>query len=125
MSELEQLERKMEQLGIVAIEDADSLPAIKDAIAAVEELDKDPKMIAALLHLDALNKRTLNTPLKLDKFFERKHIGDISLRRKILKDAMEATSLHYCPENMVEEMKYEWDKQMYCAYEWTNHLTLK
>ena len=124
MSEIKELEEKMKRLGIIYI-DADDLSLLKDAISAVEEINNDPSFASVILHMDGLGKRTLNTPLKIDKFFESKHINDVLVRRRVLESAMEATSMHYCPENMAEEMKYEWDKQVYCTYEWTNHLTLK
>ena len=124
MSEIKELEEKMKRLGIVYT-DADNLSLLKDAISAVEEVNNDPSFASAILHMDGLGKRTLNTPLKIDKFFESKHIKDVLVRRRVLESAMEATSMHYCPENMTEEMKYEWDKQVYCTYEWANHLTLK
>lgn len=124
MSEIKELEEKMKRLGIVYT-DADSLSLLKDAVSAVEEINNDPSFASAILHMDGLGKRTINTSLKIDKFFESRHINDVLVRRKALESAMEVTSMHYCPENMAEEKKYEWVKQVYCTYEWTNHLTLK
>ena len=102
MSEIKELEEKIKRLGIVYT-DADDLSLLKDAISAVEETNNDPSFASAILHMDGLDKRTLNTSLKIDKFFESKHINDVLVRRKALESAMEVTSMHYCPENMAQE----------------------
>lgn len=40
----EELQKKIDELGIIAIEDANSQQAIEDAIKVVEDLNKFPKL---------------------------------------------------------------------------------
>ena len=53
----EELQKKIKELGIIMICDADSQSAIEDAIIAVEEANKSPAMIAAPLVIDAETDR--------------------------------------------------------------------
>jgi hypothetical protein len=114
----EELQKKIDELGIIAIEDANSQQAIEDAIKAIEELDKSPKMLAAPLVIDAETDRKLfNTREKILAYFIEKNITDISIQREILKEAMGADETFYT--NVVDEKQaLEVDIAVYLTYTW-------
>ena len=66
----EELQKKIDELGIIAIEDANSQQAIEDDIKAIEEVNKSPWMIAAPLVVDGNTDRKLfNTRKKIFSIF--------------------------------------------------------
>lgn len=114
----EELQKKIDELGIIAIEDANSQQAIEDAIKAIEELNKSPKMIAVPLVIDGeTDRKYFNTREKILAYFVEKNITDISFQREILKEAMGAEQTFYTGAN-TEEQKLECDIAMYLAYQW-------
>ena len=114
----EEIQKKIDELGIISIEDANSQQAIEDAIKAIEEIDKSPKMIAVPLVIDGETDRKLfNTREKILVYFVEKNITDISMQREILKEAMGAEQTFYTGAN-TEEQKLECDIAMYLAYQW-------
>ncbi len=119
------LQKRMEELGIISIEDANSSQAIEDAISAIEELQKDPKILAAPLVIDATTDRKFfNTKEKILAYFIEKNINDIEMQREILSEAMGATSTFYTG-SPTEEQKLLLDIEMYLNYAWVYALSLK
>ncbi len=119
------LQKRMEELGIISIEDANSSQTIEDAISAIEELQKDPKMLAAPLVIDATTDRKFfNTKEKILAYFIEKNITDIKMQREILSEVMGATSTFYTG-NPTEEQKLLLDIEMYLNYAWVYALSLK
>ena len=114
----EELQKKIDELGIIAIEDANNQQAIEDAIKAIEELNKSLKMIAVPLVIDGeTDRKYFNTREKILAYFVEKNITDISFQREILKEAMGAEQTFYTGANTVEQ-KLECDIAMYLAYQW-------
>ena len=114
----EELQKKIDELGIIAIEDADSQQAIEDAIKAIEELSKSTQMIAAPLVIDGeTDRKFFNTREKILAYFAEKDITDISMQREILQEAMGSDQTFYTGAN-TEEQKLECDIAMYLAYKW-------
>lgn len=111
----EELQKKIDELGIIAIEDANNQQAIEDAIKAIEELNKSPKMIAVPLVIDGeTDRKFFNTREKILAYFVEKNITDISFQREILKEAMGAEQTFYTGAH-TEEQKLECDIAMYLA----------
>ena len=114
----EELQKKIDELGIIAIEDANSQQAIEDAIKAVDDLNKFPKMIAVPLVIDGqTDRKFFNTREKILAYFIKKNITDISMQREILKEAMGSNQTFYSGA-VTEEQKLEWDIAMYLTYKW-------
>lgn len=114
----EELQKKIDELGIIAIEDANSQQAIEDAIKAIEELNKTPQMIAAPLVVDGeTDRKFFNTREKILAYFIKKNIIDISMQREILREAMGSNQIFYSGA-VTEEQKLEWDIEMYLTYKW-------
>lgn len=114
----EELQKKIDELGIIAIEDANNQQAIEDAIKAIEELNKTPQMIAAPLVVDGeTDRKFFNTREKILTYFAEKDITDISMQRKILQEAMGSDQTFYTGAD-TEEQKLECDIAMYLAYQW-------
>lgn len=113
----EELQKKIKELGIIMICDADSQSAIEDAIKAVEETNKSPAMIAAPLVIDGETDRKLfNTREKIIAYFAEKNL-DISTQREVLRIAMGADKTFYTGANS-EEQKLLCDIAMYLTYNW-------
>ena len=114
----EELQKKIDELGIIVIEDANSQQDIEDAIKAVEEINKSPQMIAAPLVVDGeTDRKFFNTREKILTYFAKKNITDVSMQRKILQEAMGAERTFYTGAD-TEEQKLECDIAMYLAYQW-------
>lgn len=109
---------KIDELGIIAIEDANSQQAIEDDIKAIEEVNKSPWMIAAPLVVDGNTDRKLfNTRKKILVYFAEKNITSVSMQREILQEAMGSNQTFYTGAN-TEEQKLECDIAMYLSYQW-------
>ena len=117
----EELQKKIDELGIITIEDADNQQAIEDVIKSVEESNKSPQMIAAPLVIDGeTDRKFFNTREKILAYFIKKNITNISMQREILKEAMGSNQTFYSGA-VTEEQKLEWDIAMYLAYAWVNY----
>ena len=114
----DEIKKKIDELGIIAIEDVNSQQAIEDAIKAVEEVNKSPQMTAAPLIIDGeTDRKFFNTREKILAYFIEKNIIDISMQREILREAMGSNQTFYTGAN-TEEQKLECDIAMYLAYQW-------
>lgn len=117
----EEIKKKIDELGIIAIEDADSLQTIEEVIHIIEETNKSPAMIAAPLVIDAETDRKLfNTREKVFAYFAEKGL-DAATARKVMQEVMKADKTFY-PANAIEEKdKLAWDVEMYLTYGWVNY----
>ena len=80
----DEIKKKIDELGIIAIEDVNSQQAIEDAIKAVEEVNNSPQMIAAPLVIDGETDRKLfNTKEKILAYFIKKNVTDVFMQREI------------------------------------------
>ena len=117
----EEIKKKIKDLGIISIEDANNWQTMEDVIKIIEETNKSPKMIAAPLVIDAETDRKLfNTREKILSYFSEKRITDISIQREILVEAMKIDSEPYIA-NQTEEQILESDIKMYLTYAWINN----
>ena len=92
----EEIKKKIKELGIISIEDANNWQTMEDVTKIIEETNKSPKMIAAPLVIDAETDRKLfNTREKILSYFSEKKITDISIQREILVEAMKIDSELY------------------------------
>lgn len=117
----EEIKKKIKELGIISIEDANNWQTMEDIIKIIEETNKSPKMIAVPLVIDAETDRKLfNTREKILLYFSEKKITDISIQREILVEAMKIDSEPYIA-NQTEEQILESDIKMYLTYAWINN----
>ena len=117
----EELQKKIDELGIIAIEDANSQQAIEDAIKAIEELNKSPKMIAVPLVIDAETDRKLfNTKEKVFAYFAEKGL-DVATAREVMQEVMRADKTFYPTATKEEKDKLAWDVEMYLTYGWVDY----
>jgi hypothetical protein len=111
----EEIKKKINELGILTIEDANNLQLIEDAIKAVEESNKTPKMIAAPLIIDGeTDRKYFNTKEKIITYFIEKNIFDIDTQIFILEEIMNYKCL--LSNNKKENLNFLIDK--YLSYNW-------
>ncbi len=117
----EEIQKKIDELGIISIEDANSLQTIEDAIHIVEEANKSPVMIAAPLVIDAETDRKLfNTREKVFAYFAEKGL-DAATARKVMQEVMKANKTFYPATAIEEKDKLAWDVEMYLTYGWIDY----
>ena len=117
----EELQKKIKELGIIMICDADSQSAIEDAIKAVEEANKSPAMIAAPLVIDAeTDRKFFNTKEKVFAYFAKKGL-DVATAREVMQEVMRADKTFYPATAKEEKDKLAWDVEMYLAYGWVDY----
>lgn len=117
----EEIKKKIDELGIIAIEDADSLSTIEDAIHIVEETQNTPQFIAIPLVIDAeTDRKTFNTREKVFAYFAEKNL-DAKTAREVMQEVMKADKTFYPPQAKDDKDKLAWDVEMYLAYGWVDY----
>lgn len=111
----EEIKKKIDELGIIAIEDANSQSAIEDAIHAIEELNKDYKFIAAPMIVDGeTDRKYFDTKEKILAYFVEKNITEIDEQILIMQEA--ANYECYLSKDKKEILNFLIDR--YLSYCW-------
>lgn len=117
----EEMLKKIDELGIIAIEDANNWQTIEDAIHIVEETNKDPKFIAIPLVIDAeTDRKTFNTREKIFAYFAEKNL-DAKTALEVMQEAMKADKTFYPPQAKDDKDKLAWEVEMYLTYAWVEY----
>ena len=114
----EEIMKEIDELGIIAIEDADSIGVIEDAIRAVKESINTPAFIAAPLVIDAETDRKLfNTKKKIFDYFTEKKLDDATALQ-VMQEVIKPEMTIYPTTVKTDREKLEWQVGLYLTYTW-------
>lgn len=116
MRSKEEIQKDLDELGIIHIADANSLSVIEDAINAVKDFNKSVQYKAIPFVIDGETKRELfNSKEKILKYFEEHSITDIQEQINILEEAMGMfLAIQYLDKNLELENTIK----RYLTYQW-------
>ena len=117
--ELEEIKKRFKELGIIYT-DASSKESLEDVIRIVEETDKDPKMVGAMLAVDGeTDRKYFNTREKILAFLDSKGL-DIDGKIKAMQAAQGADKTFYTNVK-TKEQQLESEIAMYLTYAWVEY----
>lgn len=115
----DELKAKIDELGIIAIEDANSIEDLEIAINAVEEFNKSPQFMAIPLHIDGQTDRKLfNTKSKVLAYLVDKTNGDIQKMIEILTSTIGIT---YYISFFDKKDELDFYIKKYLEYQWVKY----